>query len=133
MITVFDPMVHSDVDENGNQYGYTGYLWKVNWGDFEGTSKTIDAVEATLEGISRSYIDCIKSLSIPNSIKNVLENCEEAVHGTILKISNLRDSWDETMVSQLFDDLGVLVPPSEDTDYSIILRDSLNPEKYGSV
>ncbi|MBQ3944457.1 MAG: HAMP domain-containing histidine kinase [Alphaproteobacteria bacterium] len=133
MITVFDPKVHSDVDENGNQYGYTGYLWKVNWGDFEGTSKTIDAVEATLEGISRPYIDCIKSLSIPDSIKDVLRNCEEAVHGTILKISNLRDSWDETMVSQLFDDLGVLVPPSEDTDYSIILRDSLNPEKYGSV
>ena len=133
MITIFDPNVHSDVDEHGCQYGDTGYLWKVNWGDFEGTSKTIDAVEATLEGISLSYIDCIKSLSIPDSIKDVLENCEEAVHGTILKISNLRDSWDETMVSQLFDDLGVLVPPSEDRDYSIILQDSLNPEKYGSV
>lgn len=133
MITIFDTKVHSDVDEYGNQYGYTGYLWKVNWGDFEGPSKTIDAVGATLEGISYSYIDCIKSLSIPNSIKDVLERCEEAVHGTILKISNLRDSWDEAMVSQLFDDLGVLVPPSEDTDYSIILQDSLNPEKYGTV
>lgn len=133
MITIFDTKVHSDVDEYGNQYGYTGYLWKVNWGDFEGPSKTIDTVGATLEGISYSYIDCIKSLSIPNSIKDVLEKCEEAVHGTILKISNLRDSWDEAMVSQLFDDLGVLVPPSEDTDYSIILRDSLNPEKYGTV
>lgn len=133
MITVFNPKVHTDVDENGNQYGFTGYLWKVNWSDFEGASKTIDAVEANLEGISHSYLDCINSLNIPDSIKEVFANCEEAEHGTILKISNLRDSWDETLVSQLFDDLGVLVPPSEDTDYSIILRDSLNPEKYGTV
>lgn len=133
MITVYDPEIHSEADDNGNPSSFTGYHWKVNWGDFEGVSKTIDAVEANLDGISLSYIDCVNSLNIPDSIKDILTNCEESEHGTILKISNLRDIWDETMVSQLFDDLGVLVPPSENTDYSIILRDSLNPEKYGTV
>jgi hypothetical protein len=33
--------------------------------------------------------------------------------GTVLKISNLRDNWDDYFVSQVFDDLEVLAPPKE--------------------
>lgn len=133
MLTIYDKVVHSDTDGKGNDYGYTGYKWNVNWDDFEGTAKTIDAVEATLEGITKSYMECVKELSIPDSLIKVLSSDDEITHGTILKISRLRDTWDEIMVDQIFDDLGVLVPPSENADYSIVLRDSLNPEKYGEV
>lgn len=133
MLTIFDREVHSDIDDNGKDFGYTGYKWTVNWGDFEGTAKTIDAVEATLDGLTKSYAECVKELSIPDSMKNVLCSGDETLHGTILKISGLRDTWDETTVDQLFDDLGVLVPPTENADYTIILRDSLNPNKYGEV
>lgn len=133
MLTIFDKDVHSDLDDNGNEFGYTGYKWNVNWGDFEGTAKTIDAVEATLDGITKSYVECVKELDIPDSLKNVLCSGDETLHGTILRISGLRDIWDESTVDQVFDDLGVLVPPIENADYSIILRDSLNPNKYGEV
>lgn len=133
MITVFNPSVHSDKDEQGYDSEYTGYIWSVNWGDFEGDSKTIDAVAASLEGTNATYRDCISQLDIPSSLKSIILSSEEAVHGTILRITNLRDIWDENMVSQVYDDLGVLVPPMEDSDYSIILADSLSPEKYGEV
>ena len=133
MLTVFDKDVHSDLDDDGNETGYTGYKWNVNWGDFEGAAKTIDAVEATLDGITKSYAECVKELGVPDSLKNVLCSGDETSHGTILKISGLRDTWDEAMVDQVFDDLGVLVPPTENADYSIFLRDSLNPSKYGEV
>lgn len=133
MLTIYDKDVHSDLDDNGDEFGYTGYKWNVNWGDFEGTAKTIDAVEATLDGITKSYVECVKESGIPDSLKDVLCSGDETLHGTILKISGLRDTWDETTVDQVFDDLGVLVPPTENADYSIILRDSLNPNKYGEV
>jgi len=134
MITVFDQTVHSDFDEHGNASGFTGYRWNVNWGDFEGASKTIDSVVATLDGFTNSFHECINALQdIPKSLKESLISNEESTHGTILKISNLRDIWDEIMVSQVFNDLGVLVPPADNPDYSITLNDSLNPGKYGEV
>lgn len=133
MYTIFDQQVHADTDLQGKSYGFTGYHWSVNWGDFEGASKTIDVVEASLDGITKTYIECVEELDIPTSLKHMLTSGEEAQHGTILKITGLRDVWDENMVDQVYDDLGVLVPPMENADYSILLRDSLHPEKYGEV
>lgn len=134
MITIFDKRVYSDLDEYGNAYGYSGYRWNVNWGDFDGTAKTIDSVGATLDGLKSTFSDCINSLEgFPKSLKELLISNEESVHGTILKITNLRDTWDENMVSQVYEDLGVLVPPVENMDYSITLNDSLSPERYGEV
>jgi hypothetical protein len=38
-----------------------------------------------------------------------------------LKISNLRDKWDDYFVSQVFDDLEVLAPPKEQGDFKLFL------------
>lgn len=69
---------------------------------------------------------------MPESINAVLRE-DTFEHGTILKITNLRDVWDDESVKLLFEDLGVLVPPSENKDYSIILRSSSLPAEYGEV
>lgn len=132
MVTIFDPSVHSDVDAQGKSLGFDGYKWIVNWGEFEGENKTIDDVNATLEGLNISYLDCIEASGLPASIKSLLID-QKTTHGTILKITNLRDTWEDEVVSQLYDDLGVLVPPSENDDFSIVLRESLDAEKYGFV
>ena len=129
MLTFFDPNVHDCVDED---VAVKGYRWNVNWSDFDGTGATIDSIGADLEGLTSTYLETIKSLNIPTNIKNLLTKYN-AAHGTILRITDLRDIWDEDTVVQLYDDLGVLVPYSEDQDYSIILKASLTPEKYGEV
>ena len=133
MITIYDKDVHHDYDENGKESLFCGYRWVVSWDDFEGTNKTLDSVNADLEGLKEvSFVDCVRAMNLPESINAVLKE-DTFSHGTILKITNLRDVWDDESVKLLFEDLGVLVPPSEDNDYSIILRSSSLPAEYGEV
>lgn len=133
MITIYDRDVHHDYDLDGKASHFCGYRWVVSWDDFEGANKTLDSVNADLEGMKDvSFIDCVMAMNLPESIKVVLR---EGIftHGTILKVTNLRDVWDDEAVRLLFEDLGVLVPPSENNDYSIILRSSSLPAEYGEV
>lgn len=133
MTTIYDKTVHVDCDVNGKESPFCGYRWIVSWEDFEGANKTLDSVNADLEGLKNiSFIDCVRSMDLPKSIYSVL-NKNSCSHGTILKITSLRDVWDDESVKLLFEDLGVLVPPSENNDYSIILRSSSLPTEYGEV
>lgn len=129
MFTFFDSNVHNNLNEDVK---VKGYRWNVNWSDFESTGTTIDNINADLEGLTSTYLEAIESFNIPSNIKKLLI-AYNATHGTVLKITELRDIWDDDTVTQLYDDLGVLVPYSEDQDYSIILITSLTPEKYGEV
>lgn len=132
MITVFDPEVHSDSDRG--QSVYTGYRWNVNWNDFEGNSKTIDAVEAELEGLSgKTYSDYIEELFERFPGLPLFNSQIGSKHGTILKISNLRDIWDEDAINDLYEDLGNLVPPSDYNDFSIKLYSTKFTDRYGDV
>ncbi len=134
MTTIFNSESHEkDVDIHGNPTGFLGYKWIVNWEDFEGEFKTIDKVDAELIGIhSNSIIEEIKFLIPELDISKI--NLEEDVrHGTILKISNLRDNWEDFYVDQVFSDLEVLVPPKEVGEFEIYLFSSLERNKYGEV
>ena len=133
MYTFFNPKVHIDTDENGNPTNYSGYHWTVNWNDFEGQNKTIDTVGAELEGISdKNYIECLDSVPLTPILKQLIEE-GAFLHGTILKISQLRDIWDSAFVQSIYDDLGVLVPPSESREFVISLQALDEPRKYGEV
>ncbi len=133
MVTIYDKEVRHDIGDDGKESPYCGYRWVVSWDDFEGENKTLDSVNADLEGLSNiSFIDCVKAMNLPNSINSILKE-DIFSHGTILKITNLRDVWDDNSVKLLFEDLGVLVPPSENNEYSIILRSSSLPTEYGEV
>lgn len=130
MITFFDPEVYGlsdDISVAG------GYRWKVSWDEFEGNNKTIDKVTADLEEIRGvSFFDCLEAFDLPKEIKSLLRK-QAANHGTALKITHLRDVWNDDTVESLFEDLSVLVPPAEQNDYSIMLRTSSQPEKYGLI
>lgn len=133
MFTFFDSEVYADKDEEGTPTTYEGYCWSVNWNDFEKDEATIDKIGAELEGIQgKTYMDCLNSLGLPSSLKQIV-SAKPISHGTILKISQLRDIWDDDAISRVFDDLGVLVPPSESQEFSIYLQSLDNPLKYGKV
>jgi signal transduction histidine kinase len=134
MITVFDPQNHEkDIDEKGNITSFDGYVWKVNWEDFEGEFKTIDRVKAELTGFnSNSLKDEIRKVAPQIDLEKVTAE-EKFRYGTILKITELRENWEDYFVDQVYSDLEVLVPPKEDSDFEIYLFSSLFFEKYGEV
>lgn len=133
MYTFFDPDVHKDVDENGAPTTFSGYHWVVNWNDFEGINKTIDNVGALLEGLSgKKFADYLNDVPFTTSQKQLVAE-KPVLHGTILKITQLRDIWDADAVQHIFDDLGVLVPPTESREFVINLQSLDEPEKFGEV
>lgn len=134
MVTVFDPNNHKpDIDVEGEETPYAGYLWKVNWDDFEGEFKTIEKVEADLDGIvSESLLDAIGPLKLDLDLEGI-ETKANFQYGTVLKISGLRDNWEDFYVSQVYSDLEVLVPPKETGEFQIFLYSSLERDKYGEV
>ena len=86
-----------------------------------------------MEGISsKKYIDCLDDVPLTISQKQLV--AEKPVrHGTILKITQLRDIWDADAVQRIYDDLGVLVPPTESREFVISLQSLDEPKKYGEV
>lgn len=133
MITFYDAHAYEKKNDKELAEHFCGYHWTLNWNDFEGSAKTIDRVNATLEGIKENtFAEYIHSLGLR---KDILENIEHhgLEHGTLLKISSPRDAWDDYAISQIYEDLGVLLPPSELNEFSILLYASNTPNDYGLV
>lgn len=136
MITIFnpDPEIHEpDTDIDGNPTGNNGYNWVVNWEDFEGDYKTIDSVGAILVGLDTDNLKEEILKVIPEEYLSKIESEAEFKFGTILKINDLRDNWEDYFVDQVYSDLEVLVPPKESGGFEIYVFSSLLPEKYGEV
>ena len=134
MITIFNSEYHRpDTDINGNDTSNKGYKWNVNWEDFEGDYKTIDTVNAELIGISNTTIKQEIINKIPTFDFSKINSETEFKFGTILKISDLRENWEDYFVQQVYSDLEVLVPPKETGGFEIHLFSSLTPNKYGEV
>ena len=72
MMTFFNREVYPDksVDVKGNP---NGYYWVVNWEDFEGTGRTIDSINATLDTIEGlNYSQAIHALPFSDDILSTL-------------------------------------------------------------
>lgn len=134
MTTIFNPANHEkDVDIYNDETDFNGYKWIVNWEDFEGDFKTIDSVGAILTGIySNSIGEIARELNHEIDLSKI-EGVTQARYGTILKISDLRDNWDDYFVDQVYTDLEVLVPPKESGGFEIYVFSSLFPNNYGEV
>jgi len=135
MVTVFNPNSQKEIDSNelGIPTGNVAYEWKVNWEDFEGEFKTIDKVGALLTPI---VTDSLKAeiedrYSIINLSK--AKSVGDYRYGTILKITDLREDWEDYYVQQVYSDLEVLVPPREAGGFSIYVFSTLKPKNYGEV
>lgn len=133
MITKFNPNVHEDINEEGLKTDFEAYQWEVDWRDFEGEGKTIDQVEAILFGAKELDLkEYILSEIQDENIRQIIKN-EEFKHGTIFKISHLRDNWEDYYVNEVFRDLEVLIPPKEINPFKIFLLSKENTDKYGEI
>ena len=132
MMTFFNPEVYKD-DVDYTENAIKGYRWVVDWEDFEGTDKTIDSINATLEPIEgTNYSQLLHSLPFSDDIIKTLEEFDLS-HGTILKIMVPREAWDNDSINRIYDDLGVLLPPSESKEFTIFLYATEKPKEYGRV
>jgi len=134
MVTIFnpDPDIHdTDTDIEGKPTDNNGYNWQVNWEDFEGDYKTIDTVGAILIGLDTDNLKGEILKVIPEEYLSTID--AEFKFGTILKINDLRDNWEDYFVDQVYSDLEVLVPPKESGGFEIYVFSSLLPKKYGEV
>lgn len=132
MITIFDGK-KEEVDDSNKKTGNCGYQWNVRWSDFEGDFKTIDSINAELVGIkNKTYSELLRNQINDPKLLEVMEKCNFQ-HGTMLKITDLRDDWDDFFVNQIYSDLEVLIPPKEERDFEVFLFSSLNKDKYGEI
>ncbi len=114
--------LHTKMEDNNNVL-----YWKNDWTKFEESNKTLDDIEAELESK-----DCKNSDILPKRIMEVLANKRykdssllDLINrkGTIIKISKLRDLWDEKSIDSVMIMLGQLIPPKEQNDFSLFVLD----------
>ncbi|RLC22307.1 MAG: ATP-binding protein [Deltaproteobacteria bacterium] len=111
-----------------------GYLWKVNWKDFEKQGAALSDIEAEWEELEQLNLkDKILSMTDNyNPLKKLLKEINFS-NGTIIKISILRDEWDDDSVRKIFESLEILVPPKEMPIFQIDLLSSFREDKYGRI
>lgn len=129
MTTIYNPKYH--IAETDSMFN--GYKWLVNWEDFEGDFKTIENVNADLIGINGQNLLAYIEEILPANLFLQIPDKKIFNYGTILKISDLRENWEEYYVNQVFSDLEVLVPPKESGGFTIYLFNSVNLDKFGEV
>ncbi len=118
------------VDKTENKWLY----WKVNWSDFD-TGDSISNIWAELD-------DNIPNFTLQKFLSQEFEGFElvksyinnlKINSWTIIKISNLRDKWELSEIDSLYENLEILVPPTQSVLFSISLFSDVKNAKYWEV
>lgn len=108
--------------------GQDAFIWNVNWNDFDAPGKKINEVMAELDVVELEEIQrCLSRLAIRFNVF-----LPEFSLGTILKISNLADIWEEDAIKHLFSSLQDLVPPFNIPAFQLYLYVS-GSNGYGKI
>ena len=108
--------------------GQDAFIWNVNWNDFDAPGKKINEVMADLDVVELEKIQrCLSRLAIRFNVF-----LPEFSLGTILKISNLADIWEEDAIKHLFSSLQDLVPPFNIPAFQLYLYVS-GSNDYGKI
>ena len=111
-----------------------GLFWKMNWEQFDDLERSISEIEAELT--------ITEQLNLEHKIKELigsrLDNTEigqyKFKHGTILKISNLKDEWYSDEIDVVFQNLEALIPPKElNIPFHVFFNHLQEPLRYGNV
>ncbi len=112
-----------------------GYSWLMNWKQFETQDKTLTDIRADFDSLNSFKLkeDLLSSFS-GDKVRAIFESPEiDFNHGTIIKISRLRDDWDDQSISKLFKSLESLIPPKELGLFRIFLFKKAYEEDFGEV
>ena len=111
-----------------------GTFWEMDWNQFDNSDKSISQIEAEIEPINLDLFESIKSIIKSNKKLEQYIDTLSFKNGTILKISNLKDSWDPDAITDVFKNLEALVPPKElKIPFEVYFHHFQNSENYGLV
>lgn len=102
-----------------NMYNENIIEWNVDWRNFDRNEKLTD-ITADI-----SHLKNKKLFNVLKSLKNV--NIYEIIKqyflttGTIFKIENLRDEWNDDLINKIKESLSSLIPPDIENEFSIYL------------
>lgn len=117
--------------------------WSTDWSDFEKTNKTLDEMQADLDAIDKTLSQVIPK-SIKENIDSFIKNKNEKMArdnkqmiqpfttGTLFLIKGLRDSWDEQYIDRFISGLGTLLPPAEQSEFSLCTMKNIT-DNYSEV
>ncbi|WP_348800126.1 sensor histidine kinase [Flavobacterium adhaerens] len=116
-----------------NKRNNDGLCWKMNWSQFDDLDKSISEIEAELSqeqiDIKEKIVEILGLGFDYSEIKNITFN-----HGTILKISNLKDEWFTDEIKNVFYSLEALIPPKElNIPFQVYFKYIQNLSQYGEV
>lgn len=111
-----------------------GSIWSVKWSEFDKIGAAINDVQADLDEAEDLDLkqELLAQFSNFEFIQRHIANIDFET-GTILKLTSLKDNWDETSIKSLFDNLEVLIPPQEQPEFDVHLFSTKTPEEYGQV
>ncbi|CAA6799186.1 MAG: Unknown protein [uncultured Aureispira sp.] len=117
-----------------NEIQNQGTYWKMDWNQFDESDKIISQIEADIEPINLDLSEKIKSIIKGNTrLEKYIENIS-LKKGTILKITNLKDSWDSEGINDVFKNLEALIPPKElKIPFEVYFQHFQQSEEYGEV
>lgn len=110
-----------------------GLFWRMDWTQFDDLQKTISEIEAELNSIHLNLKEKIKELLGLDFDYTVIDQLKFN-HGTILKISKLKDDWYSSDISSVFSSLEALIPPKElNIPFQVYFKHCQNLSDYGNV
>lgn len=110
--------------------------WKVNWGDFDGTGKTLDEVKAELSSIENKVKLALDTVSPTFQLGSDLlwsHFKDKSNTGTFIRVGRLRDDWDEKAIQKVEKSLGALIPPLDQNPLKLHLYSTNHKPKYSEV
>ncbi|MEP5340468.1 MAG: ATP-binding protein [Algibacter sp.] len=111
-----------------------GAYWKMDWNQFDDSDKIISQIEADIEPLQLDLAEKIKSIIKGNASLEKLIKSISLKKGTILKITNLKDSWDLDGINDVFKNLEALIPPKElKIPFEVYFQHFQQPEEFGDV
>lgn len=108
--------------------------WMVDWKDFDKENATVSDIEAVLESKRKQSIkeDLLKRFFRYCKVEELIENTKFS-SGTIIEITELNDEWSFEKIRKLFNNLEILLPPKEQSDFSINLFLLNDLDSFGVV
>lgn len=104
--------------------------WKTNWNNFEKEGNLLQDIDAEFEYCNIPLCNLIPQTVIKQIKKFEDEsNCEfDFKTGTIIKISDLRDSWTSRQIEKLKKSMEFLIPPKEQDEFYICQQKDCDSE-----
>ena len=97
------------------------FIWRVDWRDFEKES-AITEVTADLDDTDITFSTFTNQIKNSDLIKLIADQFDE--HGTIFRLSILRDKWGPKLISDIKNELTTLIPGELSQSFNIYLFDN---------